>query len=133
MAKIESGRLEDAPLVRAPDGSDIRILPAVDGGSMVHASLSPGAITRAVFHRTVEETWYCLSGHGRLWRSMDGRERVIDLEPGVGANIPLGTRFQFRNDGDGLLEIVIATMPPWPGEPGNGDAVECDGPWNATV
>ncbi len=130
MANIESTRLQDAPLVRAPDGSDVRVLPTVDGASMVYASLPPGAITQAVYHRTVEELWYCVSGRGRLWRSLDGEEQVIELEPGVSANIPLGTRFQFRNDGGERLEIVIATVPPWPGED---EAVACDGPWEATA
>ncbi len=130
MAKIGSTRLEDAPLVHAPDGSDIRVLPAVDGASMVHASLPPGAITQAVYHRTVEEIWYCVSGRGRLWRSFDDDESVIDLEPAVSASIPLGARFQFRNDGGERLEIVIATAPPWPGDD---EAVACDGVWEATV
>ncbi len=58
---------------------------------------------------------------------------MIDLEPGVSANIPLGARFQFRNDGDERLEIVIATAPPWPKGPGEDEAVACDGPWEATV
>ncbi len=128
MANIESTHLEDAPLVRAPDGSDIRILPAMDGASMVHASLPSGAITQAIYHRTVEEIWYCVSGRGRLWRSLDDDESVIDLAPGVSANIPLGTRFQFQNDGDERLEIVIATVPPWPGDE---EAVACDGPWGS--
>ena len=130
MAKIESTSLHSAPLVRAPDGSDIRILPAVDGASMSHASLPPRAITQAVYHRTVEELWYCIAGRGRLWRSLDGDESTIELEPGASANIPLGTRFQFRNDGDGPLEIIIATAPPWPGD---GEAARCDGPWEPAI
>jgi hypothetical protein len=31
-------------------------------------------------------------------------------------NIPLGTRFQFRNTGAEPLCFIIATLPPWPGE-----------------
>ena len=65
MTKIESTRLKDAPLVRAPDVSDIRLLLTNDGASMVHASLPPAAITQAVYHRTVKEIWYCVGGRGR--------------------------------------------------------------------
>ena len=97
---------------------------------MIHDSVAPGAITQAVYHRTVEELWYCIAGRGRLWRSLDGGESTIELEPGASANIPLGTRFQFRNDGDSPLEIIIATAPPWPG---GGEAVECDGPWEPAI
>ena len=127
---MRSVRVESAPVVTAPDGSAVRILPTVGGASMVHASLPSCAVTQAVYHRTVEELWYCVDGVGRLWRSNDGEESVIDLSPGVSASIPLGVRFQFRNDGDGVLEIVIATAPPWPGDD---EAVACDGEWEPTV
>jgi mannose-6-phosphate isomerase-like protein (cupin superfamily) len=133
--------LDDATLVKAPDGSDIRLLPTVDGASMVHCSLPPGAVTKAVFHRTVEEVWYCLSGLGALWRSGDEDDEPVALRPGVAANIPLGVRFQFRNDGQSPLEILIVTSPPWPDAPDSGDsgdseaseAVFCDGPWQPTL
>ena len=127
---MRSVRLESAPVVTAPDGSVVRILPTVGGASMVHVSLSAGAVSRAVYHRTVEELWYCVGGVGRLWRSDGGEDSVIDLSAGVGANIPLGVRFQFRNDGRDTLEIVIATVPAWPGED---EAVACDGEWEATA
>ena len=41
--------------VLAPDGSQIRFLPQVKGGSMVHCTLPPGAVSLAVTHRTVDE------------------------------------------------------------------------------
>src|SRR5690242_796237 len=49
----------------APDGSEIRLLVEVNGGSMVHCSLAPGAVTRAIRHRSVEEVWLCLAGRGQ--------------------------------------------------------------------
>lgn len=107
------------PLARdqcAPDGSEIRCLPVLRGGSMVHCRLPPGAVSRAVAHRTVEEIWYVLAGRGELWRRRDGREETVDLAPQTAHTIPLGTAFQFRNTGDGPLDILIVTMPPWPGE-----------------
>jgi len=48
----------------------------------------------------------------------------------VSLNIPLGVAFQFRALGSEPLELVIVTMPPWPGE---GEAVRIDGRWQATA
>ncbi|NQW16926.1 MAG: cupin domain-containing protein [Chloroflexi bacterium] len=130
MTAIQQIDVTTAQQVIAPDGSTVRILPTVEGASMVHAELPPGAVTQAVFHRTVEELWYCIGGTGRLWREDDQSESVTDLSPGISANIPLGTRFQFRNDSDAALEIVIATVPPWPGDD---EAVPCDGKWTPSA
>jgi mannose-6-phosphate isomerase-like protein (cupin superfamily) len=122
--------VESVPVVTAPDGSTVRILATVDGASMVRASLPVGAVTRAVYHRTVEELWYCVGGVGRLWRLGGGESSVVELTAGISVNIPLGTRFQFRNDGEDALEIVIATVPAWPGDD---EAVACDGQWEPAV
>ncbi len=101
--------------VLAPDGSEIRLLPRVAGGSMVHCTLPPGAVSLAVTHRTVDELWYVVAGSGELWRRHGEREHVVPLRPHTAHSIPLGTRFQFRNPGTERLVIVIVTMPPWPG------------------
>jgi mannose-6-phosphate isomerase-like protein (cupin superfamily) len=107
--------LPAVPDTLAPDGSEIRLLPAVAGGSMVHARLPPDGCSRAVRHRTVEELWYVVAGTGELWRARDGRAEMTALRPGIAVSIPLGTSFQFRCTGAAPLEIVIVTMPPWPG------------------
>ena len=99
----------------APDGSEIRLLPQVQGGSMVHCTLPPGAVSLAVVHRTVDELWYVLAGAGELWRRQGGEERMEALLPHTAHSIPLGTHFQFRNPGPEPLSLVIVTMPPWPG------------------
>ncbi len=104
------------PTVTAPDASDVRVLLAVPGGSMVHFTLAARATSRAVQHRTVEEIWYVIAGTGELWRRQRDRETVVALAPGVCATIPVGTSFQFRASGPGSLEIVAVTMPPWPGD-----------------
>lgn len=121
--------------VIAPDGSEIRFLPQVRGGSMVHCTLPPGAVSLAVTHKTVDELWYVLAGAGELWRRQDDREEVVPLLPGTAHSIPLGAHFQFRNPGQEPLTFVIVTMPPWPGmdeavrvadhwpQPGNGVVV----------
>jgi mannose-6-phosphate isomerase-like protein (cupin superfamily) len=116
--------------VTAPDGSDVRILCAVARGSMIHFSLASGAVSKPVAHRTVEEIWYVVAGSGRLWRKLGASEEVVDLVPGFSLTIPVGTSFQFRDDGDEALEIVAVTMPPWPGD---GEAFVVNGAWPATV
>ena len=101
--------------VLAPDGSEIRELVRVDGASMVHCTLRPGHVSRAVRHRTVEEVWFCVSGSGELWRRSGDAEEVVQLSTDSAVTIPLGTDFQFRANGDRALELIITTMPPWPG------------------
>lgn len=99
----------------APDGSEIRLLPRLAGGSMVHCTLPPDAVSLAVTHRTVDELWYVLAGTGELWRRQGEREEIVPLAPHTAHSIPLGTHFQFRNPGAEPLRLVIVTMPPWPG------------------
>src|SRR5438309_4198551 len=91
-----AGAIADA---LAPDGSEIRLLGAVRGGSVVHCTLPPRRTSRAVRHRTVEEIWYVLGGRGQVWRRQGTREEVVDVEPGVALTIPLGVYFQFRTVG----------------------------------
>ena len=99
----------------APDGSDVRILLGLDRGGMAHFELGAGQTSAAVAHRTVEEIWYILSGHGEMWRKQGDREEVVALEAGVCVSIPTGTEFQFRCLGEESLAAIGATMPPWPG------------------
>ncbi len=115
-----------APDVMAPDGSQVRLLCGVAGGGMALFTLPPGAVARAVMHRTVEEVWYVVAGSGRIWRRHDAQEEVTALSPGVSVSLPVGTWFQFRCDGAAALVVVGATMPPWPGSQ---EAVLVDGVW----
>ena len=98
----------------APDGSEVRILPGLAGGSAAHFRLAPGAVSRAGRHRTVEEIWYVLAGSGEMWLSDGVDEAVVALAPGTCLTIPLGAAFQFRAGGDGPLDAFAVTMPPWP-------------------
>jgi mannose-6-phosphate isomerase-like protein (cupin superfamily) len=126
---FDTMQLPAARDVVAPDGSDVRILLRLGGGSMAHFELSAGHTSRAVMHRSVDEIWYVLRGRGEMWRRQDGRgEAIVALEPGTCLSIPAGTRFQFRSLGDGPLSAVAVTMPPWPGED---EAVEVSGVWAA--
>jgi mannose-6-phosphate isomerase-like protein (cupin superfamily) len=110
-------RLPAEPDAIAPDGSAVRVLVALGGGSLAHFELSPGQTSVAVRHRTVEELWYFVGGRGEMWRrAADGSETVDAVEAGVSLDIPLGTSFQFRALGDEPLRAVGVTMPPWPGD-----------------
>jgi mannose-6-phosphate isomerase-like protein (cupin superfamily) len=125
---FDTMRLPEARDVIAPDGSDVRILLRLAGGSMAHFELAAGRTSGAVAHRTVDEIWYVLSGRGQMWRRQDDGEETVELSPGTCLSIPVGTHFQFRSAGDSPLAAVAVTMPPWPGED---EALEVPGPWVA--
>src|ERR1035438_9460457 len=112
---FDTMRLPGAPDVVAPDGSDVRILLQLGRGGMAHFELEPGRVSRAVAHRSVDEIWYILRGHGQMWRRQGGRQETVPLEPGTCVSIPAGTHFQFRSTSAGPLAAVGVTMPPWPG------------------
>jgi len=100
--------------VLAPDGSQVRVLLALSGGSMAHFRLPAGHVSRAVRHRSVEEIWYILTGEGEMWRSADGDSQTTALSPGTCLTIPVGTAFQFRALPTAELDAIAITMPPWP-------------------
>jgi mannose-6-phosphate isomerase-like protein (cupin superfamily) len=127
---LDTRRIAAAPDAIAPDGSEVRVLCATARGGMAVFTLAPGAVARAVAHRTVEEIWYVLAGVGRMWRKLADQESVVEVGPGTSLTIPTGARFQFRCDGDAPLVAVAATMPPWPGE---GEVLHVDGVWSPTV
>ncbi len=114
------------PTVVAPDGSDVRVLLALRGGSMAHFELPAGRVSQAVTHRTVEEIWYVLAGEGEMWRRQGEREEITRLQPGLCLTIPVGTHFQFRAATHAALNAVAITMPPWPGMD---EAVAVPGLW----
>jgi mannose-6-phosphate isomerase-like protein (cupin superfamily) len=116
-----------APVVTAPDGALVQVLLSLRGGSIATFTLQPGQVSAAVTHRSVEELWYVVSGHGRMWRRDAVHEEIVALEPGLCLSVPLGTAFQFCCEGDVPLVAVAVTLPPWPGE---GEAVEVEGPWS---
>lgn len=127
---FETKRAADAPDAIAPDGAEVRLLCATRRGSMALFSLPPGAVSRAVMHRTVEEVWYFVSGNGRMWRRLGAEESIAEVGAGVSVAVPLGAHFQFRNDGTETLTAVGATMPPWPGAD---EAVVVSGIWEGGV
>lgn len=128
-------RRAEQPDVYAPDGSEIRLLTDARHGasksSMVEVTLPAGQVSRPVYHRTVEETWYILEGRGRVWRCppgmaspglAEGSDRdataapPLDVSPGDALVIPTGWRFQFAASPEAALRFLCHTTPPWPGE-----------------
>jgi mannose-6-phosphate isomerase-like protein (cupin superfamily) len=114
----------------APDGTAVRLLLSLAGGSMAHFELPAGAISHAVKHKTVAEIWFVVGGRGAIWRRQGDTESTEPLGPGTSLTIPLGTAFQFRADAGSALAFVAITMPPWPGMD---EAVPALGPWAPTV
>ena len=117
-------RRSEQPNVFAPDGSEIRLM--TDGrhgaskSSTVEVTLPAGQLSRPVYHRTVEETWYILEGCGRVWRCPRDTDTASvapqDVSPGDTLVIPTGWRFQFAASPNGALRFLCHTTPPWPGE-----------------
>ena len=126
---IQSMQLPAEPDHLAPDGSAIRSLLAVPGGSMAYCTLPVGTVSQAVVHQNVAEIWYCVAGLGQLWRRGPSEALVTDLAPGTCVTIPVGTHFQFRASGAEELHLLIATMPPWPGAH---EALPVAGHWETT-
>jgi mannose-6-phosphate isomerase-like protein (cupin superfamily) len=128
--KFETKRIAAEPDAIAPDGSEVRVLCQATRGGLAVFTLPPRAVAKAVAHHTVEEVWYILSGSGRMWRKLGDYEEIVELTPGVSLTIPTGTHFQFRCDGDERLDVIGATMPPWPGE---SEAYFVKGAWQPTM
>ena len=122
--------IAEAPDAIAPDGSEVRLLVASARGSMAAFRLAPGAVSKTVAHRTVEEIWYFIAGQGRMWRRLGEAEEVTEVAPGVSVTIPTGAHFQFRCDDGEPLEAIAVTMPPWPGAD---EAYPVPGKWEPTV
>lgn len=126
---FDTKNLPSLPDVIAPDGSDVRILLSLKGGSMAHFELAVGRVSRAIQHRTVDEIWYIVEGEGEMWRKLEDREEVTQIQKNVCITIPVGTKFQFRALGATPLKAIAITMPPWPGD---GEAVFVEGKWQSS-
>ena len=130
MTEFATTRLSSQPTEPAPDGSTLRALLGLGGGTLAHFELRPGQTSRCVVHRSVEEIWFVQSGRGEIWRKQGAREAVVALEPGVCVTLPRGTHFQFRASDTEGVAIVAVTMPPWPGQ---SEAELVRGPWAASA
>src|SRR5437763_15129622 len=104
----------DAPDAIAPDGSQVRVLLRLGGGSMAHFGLAAGQVSRAVAHHAVGELWYVLSGHGQMWRRQRERQEMVPPSPGPCLAIPAGPPSPFPADDRGPLAAGRVPGPPWP-------------------
>ncbi|MBS3913274.1 MAG: cupin domain-containing protein [Bacteroidetes bacterium] len=127
---ISFSRLSEKPNYYAPDNSEIRLLSSVDAGGLCHCTLPPDSISKAVKHKTVEEIWFCIAGKGTIWQKNDAFEEEQEFTAGDSFIIQVGNCFQFRNDGEVPLRILIQTMPKWPG---NEEAIEVKGKWDSST
>ena len=117
-----AGRRADDAIV-APDGSRVRLLLTEEHGatrcSVVEVSIAPGAVSRPVRHRTVEEAWYVVEGEGEVWRCPPHTpaEAVapVQVGPGDALTIPTGWAFQFKAGAGAGLRFICVTIPAWPG------------------
>lgn len=133
--KLEEGSMKattlpDQPDVKSLAGADIRFLMEGEQGTMIHCTLPPHQINRAIVHATVSEFWYVLEGHGEIWRDDGLESSVTALVPGTSIGIPVGTAFQYRNVSDFDLKFICITMPPWPGD---SEATYISGKWQPTI
>ena len=113
----------------APDMSEIRLLTRntdASGGDMAHCTLPPGQTSIAVKHKSIHELWYITAGEGDIWLKDGDVEEIHALQKGSYVSIPVGASFQFRTTSLEPLEIVITSMPPWPGAD---EAVVVNGKW----
>jgi len=131
------GRAAREPDVIAPDGSEIRLLATAAHGAaragLSQVRLAPGAVSRPVRHRSVEEIWHVTVGRGQVWRCPPGAEAdPIEVRPGDTLVIPTGWTFQFRAAPEGELRFLCYTSPPWPG-PDEAQPAESGGLGEPTV
>jgi mannose-6-phosphate isomerase-like protein (cupin superfamily) len=122
--------LPEHPDAKSPAGAEIRFLMDGPTGNMIHSTVPPHQVNKATVHATVSEFWYILSGHGQIWRDDSTESSVTDLLPGTAIDIPVGTRFQYRNISDDELKFICTAMPPWPGDD---EATYIEGIWEETI
>lgn len=119
----------------APDASEIRRLQTKmhsGNGDIAHCKLPIQSTSIAVKHKTVEEIWYFSNGIGEMWlKENNGVEHVFKVEKGLALTIPRGASFQFKNTSEKeSLEVIITTMPPWPGPE---EVMKVPGKWEPSV
>ena len=122
--------LPEHPNAKSPAGADIRYLMDSESANMIHSTVPPHQVNRATVHATVSEFWYVLEGRGEIWREDDVESCITTLLPGTVIDIPVGTKFQYRNLTDVDLKFICVTMPPWPGEE---EATFVKGVWKPTI
>ncbi|MBO9426252.1 cupin domain-containing protein [Labrenzia sp. R4_1] len=127
---MKTTTLADKPDAMSPAGAEIRFIMDGETGNMIHSTVPSGQINKATRHKTVSEFWHVLEGRGQIWRAREECEETVVLEAGVSIDIPVGTAFQYRCDGDQPLKFICISMPPWPGD---SEAEPVKGIWEPTI
>lgn len=127
---MKTTMLPDKPEDKSPAGADIRYLMDGETGNMIHSTVPAHQINKATVHATVSEFWYVLEGQGQIWRDDGTQSGVTSLVPGTAIDIPVGTKFQYRNIADDDLQFICVSMPRWPGD---AEATYIEGIWEPTV
>ncbi len=119
--------IETAEEARSPLGAHIKLLSKGDHGNMIHSTIPPGMTSLATRFKTIDEFWYILTGEGQIWRCYPGGvEEITTLVSGTAIHIPLGTKFQYRNESEEPVTFICIAMPAWSG---NDECSLVDGPW----
>ena len=127
---MKTSMLPEHPDAKSPAGADIRYLMDGETGNMIHSTVPAQQVNKATVHATVSEFWYVLEGQGEIWRNDGVESGITALVPGTSIDIPVGTKFQYRNVSDVDLKFICVTMPPWPGD---SEATYVEGKWQPTV
>jgi len=91
-------------MLGAPEG-----IGAAKYHSFSHVVIPAGCHSRPHYHPVAEETYYILSGEGRM--QVDDRE--LRLVPGDALLIHTLEKHQIFNDGDSDLEFIAVCAPAW--------------------
>lgn len=127
---LKTTPLPDSPDAKSPAGADIRFIMNGATGNMIHSTVPAFQTNQATVHATVSEFWYILEGHGEIWRDDGNESGVASLVSGTSIDIPVGTKFQYRNLSEVDLKFICIAMPPWPGD---SEATEVEGIWKPTI
>lgn len=122
--------LPEKPDAKSPAGADIRFVMDGTTGNMIHSTVPAHQTNRATVHATVSEFWFVLEGQGEIWRDNGHESSVAGLIAGTSIDIPVGTKFQYRNISDSDLKFICITMPPWPGDD---EASAVNGIWKPSI
>jgi mannose-6-phosphate isomerase-like protein (cupin superfamily) len=127
---MKTNMLPEHPDAKSPAGADIRYLMDGETGNMIHSTVPAQQVNKATVHATVSEFWYVLEGKGEIWRDDGVESGITALVPGTSIDIPVGTKFQYRNVSDADLKFICVTMPRWPGD---SEAAFVQGKWQPTI
>lgn len=127
----ETASLATAHTFVSDDGSEIRVMPGINGVESVHCRLLKHQVIKASRHKTVSQIWYVLDGTGDIWlKDTSGKESITPLKKGVAITVPLGFAFQFRNTGTSNLDIFIVNTTQWSGA---GELIPVANHWTPNV